>query len=91
MKTLLVSSASFKQLLNKVDLRCVRVLHTVLCMMCFVSIVLSHYVFYICFVFLVLTTSTTCELFYSNAVLLHAVVNCILLMSISVLAENLDM
>jgi len=46
------------------------------------SVVLSHYVFYICFVFLVLTTSTIiCELLYSNAMLLHAVVNCILLMS----------
>jgi len=54
----------------------------------FVTIVLSHYVFYICFVFLVLTTSTICELLYSNAMLFHAVVNCILLMSVGVLAEN---
>jgi len=50
----------------------------------FVSIVLSQYkntkhmyVFYMCFVFLVL-----CELLYCNAMLLHAVVNCILLMSV---------
>jgi len=48
--------------------------------------VLSHYVFYICFVFLALTTQTICELLYSNTMLLHAVVNCILLMSVIVLA-----